>query len=203
MAKERIKSQFVIASMTITMLLSAFVTVGCTKDKEAEPTRPTPSKVKAQTSNLIYLGYYNGDSFVYSFNMEELIDKFGLFVDSTDTEYVLESFEILDTLPTTIYSKAEIKIVFYNITDECTETLWVPAEKNEEGYYLDKATNNHPIGDYIRCKANRKCSNSCSRVYDEKGHFIGCKCTGGKCKERGSVAGMLAALADVIQGIKH
>lgn len=161
--------------VAVAMIVVGVVAVACSKDSEKSvPAQESSVALSPKSEEKVIIGKLHEGLPICGVDEEEfskaLWEETGI--------YVAEKFEILDSFPNLMNGYAEIHMVLFNVETEAVESIWIPIEKNDGGYFYADS----PTGVYdIICEKERfnKCDKECWKKMSD-GVFIGCECKGTK-----------------------
>lgn len=150
----------------------------------------------ATEDDILFAANDNG-TIIYGFDL----DDFSTEVNKGTNTYVVEIFEVIDSMPNIKTGWVEAHMVLYNVIDDIPESYWFPIKKVDNKYYIDKkAASNSDRS--VKCKPNKKCDKGCDRVFDNNNNFRGCKCSGdGACKESEFIGDIIETIGNALEKV--
>lgn len=199
------KTRCIIALVAAMFAVGAMLFVACQKDEESQrviDASELQRKVSNSAPTELLVAINENGKIRYNFDLDEFSDA--LFTETST--YVVESFEILDSIFPEKTGEVEIHMVLFNVVDDTPESIWFPISKIDDNYYLDMTDSpNDNNGRRIRCIPKDGCKGGCERLYDGQGRFKGCRCfdssQGGYCKEGTFADDMVESIGNALAKI--
>ena len=171
--------------------LGSLIVVSCNKEEKNGNVEKNMCKKQAEypgftDDGIVFAAVNEKGQIVYDVDIDELSK---LLYEQTSS-YVLETFEVLDSIPDEKTGEVEVHMVVYNVKEGVPESYWFPIMKINNEYYYSLKSNGNGNGNnnnqrQIKCVPQETCKGGCLRKYDKDGRFLGCKCSGGdaNCRE--------------------
>lgn len=194
--------KFFAVAIAAIMTIGTVTLVSCDKEDSVgnvinQETGNLKSGTLTVTDDDILFAANDNGTIIYGFDF----DDFSTEVNKGTNTYVVEIFEVIDSVPNIKTGWAEVHMVLYNVIDDIPESYWFPIKKVDDKYYIDKKTASNSDRS-VKCKPNKKCDKGCDRVFDNNNNFRGCKCSGdGACKESEFIGDIIETIGIALEKV--